>query len=70
MPETPGDGRRKPAKDENSVRGMTPAQWTKVGVAMGIGSAGLVAALLYANRDRKAAAEKQKRAPAKVRDSD
>ena len=71
MPEAPGGTRkRKPAKDEKSGTGLTSAQWTKVGLAMGIGSAGLVAALLYANRDRKAAAEKAKRRPTQPIESD
>ena len=68
MSEASGGARKKPAKDDRNVAGMTSAQWTKVGVAMGIGSAGLVAALLYANRDRKAAEKKP--ATAKVMDSD
>ncbi len=70
MAETSGGGRKRPAKDDQNVAGMTAAQWTKVGVAMGIGSAGLVAALLYANRDRKAAEEKAKARLARATDSD
>ncbi len=69
MSEASGRPRKKPAKDDKNVAGMTSAQWTKVGVAMGIGSAGLVAALLYANRDKKAEADK-KPSFAKVMDSD
>lgn len=43
----------KPAKTDKPAPKLTSAQWSKVGVAMGIGSAGLVAALLYANRNKK-----------------
>ena len=52
-PETPdGAAARGPANVR--TRGdRTSARWVAAGAAMGIGSAALVAALLYANRDRK-----------------
>ncbi len=42
------DTPKPPRKDERSN-----AKWVAAGAAMGIGSAALVAALLYTNRDKK-----------------
>jgi hypothetical protein len=43
----------KPAKSESSKSDRSNARWVAAGAAMGIGSAALVAALLYSNRDKR-----------------
>jgi hypothetical protein len=42
----------KPVKSESSKSDRTNTRWVAAGAAMGIGSAALVAALLYSNRDK------------------
>jgi formate/nitrite transporter FocA (FNT family) len=55
--ETPELPAEKPAKAKvekvKSEKDRTNARWVAAGAAMGIGSAALVAALLYTNRDKK-----------------
>ncbi|AYJ86453.1 hypothetical protein D3Y57_11350 [Sphingomonas paeninsulae] len=43
----------KPAKSESSKSDRSNTRWVAAGAAMGIGSAALVAALLYSNRDKR-----------------
>lgn len=48
MPET-----RAPESEKSEDVGNSRASWAKAGIAVGIGSAALAAALLYANRPKK-----------------
>ena len=62
-----------PVKDDTAGGGVedrNSARWVAAGAAMGIGSAALVAALLYANRDRKDAKSAPKPPPGPAPESD
>jgi hypothetical protein len=52
-PKTPADDPAGPAAGEDKKAGATRTRRIVTGAAIGIGSAALVAALLYANRSRK-----------------
>ena len=54
MTDKPEKPREKPAAGKSKAeRDRTNTRWVAAGAAMGIGSAALVAALLYTNRDKK-----------------
>jgi hypothetical protein len=56
QPEKPKPPARKSPKPKPKAdKDRTNARWVAAGAAMGIGSAALVAALLYTNRDKKEA---------------
>ncbi len=63
----------KSVKDDTAgggVENRNSSRWVAAGAAMGIGSAALVAALLYTNRDRKDAKPVPKPPPGHAPESD
>jgi hypothetical protein len=60
----------KAVKDKAGDKDRSNARWAAAGAAMGIGSAALVAALLYTNRDKKDAKSTPKPPPGHAPESD